>query len=101
MFKDDLRSTHDAEEPRCGARLRRGGTCALPPAAGKRRCFQHGGARGIGAPRGSRNAWKHGFYSAEQTAQRLRINAFFRDCLRTMREIEASWTEEGDDSRTA
>ena len=74
----------------CGARLRQGGRCALPPAAGRRRCFQHGGARGIGAPKGSRNAWKHGFYSREQTAQRLAINAFFRQCLQTIREIEDS-----------
>jgi len=77
-------------EPRCGAKLRRGGTCALPPAAGKRRCFQHGGARGIGPPKGSRNAWKHGVYGREQIAQRRRINAFFRECLQTMRDIEDS-----------
>jgi glucans biosynthesis protein len=74
----------------CGARLRQGGRCALPPVAGRRRCFQHGGARGIGAPKGSRNAWKHGVYSREQIALRRQINAFFRDCLRTMREIEES-----------
>jgi len=77
-------------EPRCGAKLRRGGTCELPPAAGKRRCFQHGGARGIGPPKGSRNAWKHGVYGREQIAQRRRINAFFRECLQTMRDIEDS-----------
>ncbi len=80
----------DFGEPRCGARLRQGGTCALPPAAGKRRCFQHGGARGIGPPKGSRNAWKHGVYGREQIAQRRRINAFIRECLQTMREIEES-----------
>lgn len=83
----------DGSEPTCGARLRQGGTCRLPPAAGKRRCFQHGGARGIGPPKGSRNAWKHGYYGREQTEQRLRINAFFRECLQTMREIEESWKE--------
>jgi len=77
----------------CGARLRQGGRCALPPVAGRRRCFQHGGARSIGAPKGSRNAWKHGVYSREQIELRRRINAFFRECLQTMREIEASWKD--------
>jgi glucans biosynthesis protein len=80
-----------ANEPCCGARLRQGGTCRLPPAAGKRRCFQHGGARGIGAPRGSRNAWKHGVYSAAQIAERRQINAFIRQCLQTLRDLDESW----------
>jgi hypothetical protein len=83
----------------CGARLRQGGHCTLPPAAGRRRCIQHGGARGIGAPKGSRNAWKHSFYSHEQIAQRLAINAFFRDCLQTIREIEASLKDSAQSSQ--
>lgn len=73
---------------RCGARLRTGGTCPLPPAAGKRRCFQHGGARGAHAPAGNRNNWRDGFYSREMEAERRRINGFIRECLRTLREIE-------------
>lgn len=77
-----------ATTPRCGARLRTGGTCALPPADGKRRCFQHGGARGSGAPAGNRNNWRDGFYSREMTAERERINGFIRECLRTLREID-------------
>jgi len=89
MFNSNLRSSGDGiEVRRCGAKLRQGGTCALPAAAGKRRCFQHGGARGIGPPKGSRNAWKHGVYSREQIAQRRRINAFIRTCLRTLREFD-------------
>lgn len=81
----------DPGQPCCGARLRQGGICRLPPAAEKRRCFQHGGARGIGAPKGSRNARKHGFYDADQIAERRRINAFYRDCLQTLRDVEESW----------
>lgn len=77
----------DAPPPRCGAKLRTGGTCGLPPAAGRRRCFQHGGARGIGAPKGNRNNWRDGFYGREAMAERQRINAFIRDCLQTLREI--------------
>jgi hypothetical protein len=62
--------------------------CPLPPAAGKRRCFQHGGARGIGPPQGSRNAHKHGFFGREAIAERRRINAFIRECLQTLREFD-------------
>jgi len=54
--------------PCCGARLRTGGRCALSPAAGKRRCFQHGGARGSGAAKGNRNSWRDGFYTCEAKA---------------------------------
>ena len=77
----------DDAAPRCGARLRTGRRCPLPPAAGKRRCFQHGGARGIGAPKGSRRNWRDGFYSREMKAERRRINGFVRQCLQTLREI--------------
>jgi hypothetical protein len=72
---------------RCGARLRTGGTCPLPPAAGKRRCFQHGGARGMGAPAGNRNNWRDGFYSRAMKAERRRIDGLIRECLQTLREI--------------
>ena len=73
---------------RCGARLRTGGTCPLPPAAGKRRCFQHGGARGMGAPAGNRNNWRDGFYSRAMKAERRRIDGLIRECLQTLREID-------------
>lgn len=83
-------SGEDDAVPRCGARLRTGGRCPLPPAAGKRRCFQHGGARGIGAPTGSRRNWRDGFYTREMKAERRRINGLIRECLRTLREIDGS-----------
>jgi glucans biosynthesis protein len=73
---------------RCGARLRTGGTCPLPPVAGKRRCFQHGGARGVGAPKGNRHNWRDGFYGCEARAERRQINGFIRECRRTLREID-------------
>lgn len=87
----------DLSHALCGARLRRGGACQLPPAAGKRRCFQHGGASGIGAKKGSRNAWKHGFYGAAATAERRQINAFIRQCQHTLRDVEAAWKAERQD----
>jgi glucans biosynthesis protein len=58
------------------------------PAYGKRRCFQHGGARGIGPPKGSQNARRHGLFSREAIAERRRINGFIRQCLQTLREID-------------
>jgi hypothetical protein len=74
--------------PCCGARLRTGGSCPLPPTAGKRRCFQHGGGRGIGAATGNRRNWKDGFYTRDAMAERKRINGFIRECLRTLREFD-------------
>ena len=76
--------------PRCGARLRTGGSCPLPPVAGKRRCFQHGGARGSGAPAGNRNNWRAGFYSRAMKAERKWINGLIRQCLQTLKEIDGS-----------
>ncbi|WP_426051729.1 hypothetical protein [Brevundimonas sp. SL161] len=35
--------------------------------SGRKRCRMHGGTN-PGAPRGNRNAWKHGGYSAEAKA---------------------------------
>jgi hypothetical protein len=89
MFNSNLRSSADRTEARrCGAKLRQGGTCPLPPANGKRRCFQHGGAHGIGPPKGSQNARKDGFFSREAIAERRRINGFIRACLQTLREVD-------------
>jgi hypothetical protein len=42
--------------PRCGAKIRSGGSCRSPAVRGKRRCRMHGGAPGSGAPRGNQNA---------------------------------------------
>ena len=89
MFNSNMRCSSDAAEARrCGAKLRQGRTCPLPPANGKNRCFQHGGARGVGPPKGSRNAQKHGFFSREATAERRRITGFIRECLQTLREFD-------------
>src|SRR5215475_14180001 len=72
----------------CGARLPDGSPCRRAPAPGKRRCRRHGGAPGVGAPKGSRNALKHGAFTREALAERRAINDFIRACLRTMCEIE-------------
>jgi len=72
----------------CGARLPDGTLCPRAPVDGKRRCRRHGGAPGVGAPKGSRNALKHGAFTREALAERKAINDFIRACLRTMRDIE-------------
>ena len=35
---------------------------------------------GDGAPKGNRNAWKHGRYSAEAIAERRRLRELLQDC---------------------
>lgn len=56
-----------ANAPRCGAKTRTGVSCRSPAVGGAKRCRMHGG-KGSGAPRGNRNAWKHGAHSAEVAA---------------------------------
>lgn len=51
---------------RCGAKTRKGTPCASPAVKGRKRCRMHGGAKGSGAPKGNRNAFKTGLYTAEE-----------------------------------
>lgn len=69
---------------RCGALTRSGGLCRAPAVKDKLRCRKHGGAAGVGAPKGNRNAHKHGLYAAEQQAERRRIMDFVRECNRVL-----------------
>jgi uncharacterized protein YjcR len=62
--------------PRCGAKTRRGTPCQCP-AMLNGRCRIHGGTA-PGAPKGNRNAVKHGFYSAEAIARRRKAAALLR-----------------------
>jgi hypothetical protein len=62
--------------PRCGAKTRRGTPCQCP-AMPNGRCRIHGGTA-PGAPKGNRNAVKHGFYSAEIVAHRRKVAALLR-----------------------
>lgn len=68
---------------RCGAKTRSGGPCKSPAVRGRRRCRMHGGAAGSGAPRGNRNALKHGVYTREAKAERRRT----RELLRQSRKL--------------
>lgn len=54
-----MQPTRLAQAPRCLARTRSGAECQSPAVKGGARCRMHGG-KGSGAPKGNRNAWKHG-----------------------------------------
>ena len=58
---------------RCGARTRSGSPCRSP-AMPNGRCRMHGG-KSPGAPKGNRNAFKHGHFSAEAIGRRREVSA--------------------------
>jgi hypothetical protein len=60
----------------CGARTRAGTPCPTPAMANGR-CRMHGGLS-PGPPKGSRNALKHGRYTAQAIARRREIGALIR-----------------------
>jgi uncharacterized protein YjcR len=74
--------------PRCGARTRSGKPCRSPAVDGKKRCRMHGGASGSGAPRGNKNAVKHGLYTREAIAQRRQLAELMRQSRKLLTEIE-------------
>ena len=76
------------DAPRCGAKTRAGTPCKSPAVSGKKRCRMHGGAAGSGAPRGNKNALKHGLYTAEAIAERRRLRAMMKEFEKTLRELE-------------
>nr|WP_244936735.1 HGGxSTG domain-containing protein [Methylobacterium currus] len=50
--------------------------CRSPAVSGKRRCRMHGGAKGSGAPAGSRNGnYTHGLRTREMQALRAEVRA--------------------------
>ena len=56
------------KSPRCGAKTRRGTPCKSP-AMPNGRCRMHGG-KSTGAPKGNKNALKHGYFTADAIAFR-------------------------------
>jgi hypothetical protein len=73
--------------PRCGAKTRRGPPCLAPAVVGKRRCRMHGGAAGSGAPRGNKNALKHGLYTKEAIAERRYLRELINQAKQTLEEL--------------
>ena len=74
--------------PRCGARTRSGDPCRSPAVRARTRCRMHGGAQGSGAPKGNRNARKHGLFTAEALAERGQIQALLRETRRLLQAME-------------
>jgi uncharacterized protein YjcR len=73
--------------PRCGAKVRSGGSCRAPAVRGKGRCRMHGGAPGSGAPKRNQNARKHGRFTRDTIAERKQIDALLADTRRLLREM--------------
>jgi glucans biosynthesis protein len=48
----------------------------------------HGGAAGSGAPRGNKNALKHGRYTREAIEERQRLRALLRQSRSLIQQIE-------------
>jgi len=74
--------------PRCGARTRDGGTCRAPVIQGKDRCRMHGGARRSGAPRGNRNALKHGLFTQAARAESGQMRLLLDEAERLLQELK-------------
>jgi hypothetical protein len=74
--------------PRCGAKTRSGTPCISPAVHGKTRCRMHGGAPGSGAPRGNKNALKHGLYTREAIEERRHLRALMRQSSMLIQDIE-------------
>lgn len=89
MKNDNINPMHSRENPaflsspRCGAKTRKGIPCKAPAVRGKKRCRMHGGAKGSGAPKGNRNAYKHGFCTAEAKNERDFARNLLADLRRT------------------
>lgn len=75
--------------PRCGARTRKGTPCQAPAVAGKKRCRMHGGATGSGAPRGNRNAWKHGEFDAASRELKRRVRQAYANAMQSIKGVKS------------
>ena len=73
---------------RCGARTRSGEPCRSPAVSGKKRCRMHGGAPESGAPRGNKNALKHGLYTREAIAERRQLGELTRQVSELLQKIK-------------
>ena len=73
--------------PRCQATAKSTGRrCGNPAMKNKKVCYLHGG-KSPGAPRGNRNALKHGFYTVEAIAERLYVRMLIKRSKDLMAEL--------------
>lgn len=80
------------EDNRCLARTRRGKSsfCQARKVSGRKRCRMHGGTSD-GAPKGNKNAFKHGKYSREVIEKRknaVKLKREFMELLRQMKKFD-------------
>jgi hypothetical protein len=73
---------------RCGAKTRSGKPCRSPAVGGKKRCRMHGGAPGSGAPRGNKNALKHGLFTRDAIVQRRQLRELVRQSRMLLLKIQ-------------
>ena len=57
---------------------------------GKKRCRMHGGAPGSGAPRGNKNALKHGLYTREAIEERRQLRELMRQSRQLLLTFDVS-----------
>jgi len=76
------------EKQICGAKTRQGHPCKTHPVTGRKRCRMHGGTNN-GAPKGNKNALKHGYYSKEKILARAEVHKHIREYRRLRKEIDA------------
>ena len=74
--------------PRCGARTRCSGACRAPAVHGKTRCRMHGATPGCGAPRGNRNARRHGLFTRGAIAERKQVRALLGEAWMLLQEFK-------------
>jgi hypothetical protein len=74
--------------PRCGAKVRAGGSCRSPAVRGKRRCRMHGGVPKSSAPRRNQNARKHGLFTKAAIAERGRIQVLLGEAQKLLQEMK-------------
>ena len=58
-----------------------------PCGSGKASLGMHGGAKGLGAPRGNRNALKHALYKREAIAERRKLRQLIKRMEGLLEEI--------------
>ena len=74
------------QHTKCKARTRNGGECQSPSMPNGR-CRMHGGVS-TGAPKGNKNALKHGCYTADAIADRRDIRELLKECDAVSKEMK-------------